>query len=79
MMTNLMQKHWEWQEDKRPKTRHGSVKRPAMYLTGMDIKTAFYVTRPKHIARVVEDHNVLTSVVAALVREMAGLEGLAMF
>ena len=79
MMTILMQKHCEWQEDRRPKTRHGSVKRPAMYLACMDIKTAFYVTRPKHIARVVEDHNVLTSVVAAFLREMTGLEGLTMF
>ena len=26
MMTNLLQKHWEWREDRRPMTRHGSVK-----------------------------------------------------
>ena len=38
MMTQLLQKHWEWQEDRRPMVRHGSVKRTTVYLASMDIK-----------------------------------------
>ena len=41
--------------------------RPTMYLASMDIKTAFDVARPKHI-------NKYGWVVAALLREMAGVE-----
>ena len=74
-MTNLVQKHWEWQEDRRPMMRHGSVKRPTMYLANMDIKTAFDVARPKHIERMIEDHDVHGWIIAALLRQMAGLEG----
>ena len=44
-----------------------------MYLASMDIKTAFDVARPKHIARIMEDHNVRGWIIAALSREMAGL------
>ena len=29
-MTNLLQKHWEWQENRRPMLRHGSVVRLTM-------------------------------------------------
>ena len=32
MMAQLLQKHWEWREDRRPMMRHGSVIRPTMYL-----------------------------------------------
>ena len=50
-----------------------------MYLASMDIKTAFDVARPKHFARIMEDHNVHGWIIAALLREMAGLEGHATF
>ena len=32
MVTILLQKHWVWQEDRRPTLKHGSVQRPTMYL-----------------------------------------------
>ena len=51
MMTQSLQKHWEWQEDRRPMMRNGSVTRPAMYLASMDMKTVFDVARPKHTAK----------------------------
>ena len=59
--------------------RHGSVIRRTMYLESMDIKTAFDVARPEHIAKIMDDHDVHGWIIAALLREMAGLEGLAMF
>ena len=49
MMTQLLQKHRELQEGRRPMMRHGNVIRPTMYLASMDIKTSFVVARPKHI------------------------------
>ena len=65
VMTQLLQKHWEWQ--------------PTMYLAGMDIETAFDVARPKRIAKIVGDHDVHGWMIAALLREIAGLEGQATF
>ena len=41
LMNKLPQKHPEWQEDRHPMLRHGSVVRPTMYLASMDIQTAF--------------------------------------
>ena len=58
--------------------KHGSVIRPTMYLASMDIKTDFDVARPKHIARIMEGHTVHGWIIAALLSETAGLEGLAM-
>ena len=55
--------------------RHGSVIRPTMYLASMDTETAFDVARPKHIAKIMGDHDVHGWIVAASLREMAGLEG----
>ena len=38
--------------------RHGSVQCPTMYPASMDIKTAFDVARPRHIGKIMEDHDV---------------------
>ena len=74
-MTQLLQKHSAWQEDRRPMMWHGSVMRPTLYLASMDIKTAFNVARPKHIAKIMKIHDVHEWIIAALLLEMAGLEG----
>ena len=79
MMKKLRQKHREWQEDRRPMIKHGSVMRPTVCLASTDIKTAFDVARRKHIPRIVEGHTAHGWMIAALLREMAGLEGLALF
>ena len=46
-----------------------------MYLASMDIKTAFDEARPRHVAKIMGTHGWL---IAALLREMSGLEGEAM-
>ena len=74
MMTNLLQKHWEWREDRRPMIKHGVVKRPTMYLASLDIKTAFDVARQKGIARIMEDHNVHGWIIAALLLRQGSVE-----
>ena len=57
LTTNLLQKHWEWQEERNPVMKHGTVVRPTMFLVSLDIKTAFDEAKPKHVARILDDHN----------------------
>ena len=63
MMVNLLQKHREWQKNRLVMLKHDSVKRPSMYLTIKEIKTAFDETRPRHVAQTqegtLEGHNTL--------------------
>ena len=51
LMTQLLQKHGRWQEDRRKDVWHGSEKNSSMYVVGTDIMAAFDVARPKHIAK----------------------------
>ena len=39
--TSLLQKQWDWQEERNPMMKHGTVARPTMYMASLDIKTAF--------------------------------------
>ena len=57
----------------------GQLVRPTMYVAGMDIKTAFDEARPWHFGLNVEDHKTHGRIISALLREMADLEGHAMF
>ena len=58
--------------------RHGSVVRRTMFLASLDIKTAFDEARPRHVANNVERHDQHGWLIAAILREMSGLEGKAM-
>ena len=73
MVTNLLQKHWEWKEEKNPVMKHGTVVKPTMYLASLDIKTAFDEAEPKHAAKIMDNHNTHRWLIAALLREMSGL------
>ena len=59
--------------------RHGTVVRPTMLLASLDIKTAFDEAKPKHVARILADHNTHGWLIAALSREMSRLSGTASF
>ena len=50
VMTKLLQKHWEWQKDRKKDTWQRSQKRATMYIASLHIETAFDVARPKLIA-----------------------------
>ena len=78
-MTNVIQKHWEWQEDRNPVMKHGTVVRPTLYCASLEIKTAFDEARPKHVAKIMDSHNTHGRIIAAFLREMSGLSGKAMF
>ena len=47
---------------------------PTLYLVSIDIKTPYDVVRPKHVAKIMEDHVDHGRILAALLCEMAGLE-----
>ena len=79
IVTNLIQKHWEWQEERNPVMKHQTVVRPTMYMASLDIKTAFDEAKPKHVAKIMDSHNTHGWIIAALLREMSGLSGKAMF
>ena len=50
-----------------------------MFLTSLDIKTAFDEAKPKHVAPILDSHNTHGWLIAALLREMSGLDCKAMF
>ena len=50
-----------------------------MYLANLDIKTAFDDAEPKHVAQIMDSINTHGWLMAALLREMLGLDGKAMF
>ena len=68
MMTNLLQKHLERQDEGNPVLRHRSVGRPTMHL-----KTAFDEAKPKHVAQILDYHDTHGWLVAALLCKMSGL------
>ena len=57
LTTNLLQKHWECQEERDPVMEHGTVVRPTMYMASLDPRTVFGEAKPKHEARILVDHN----------------------
>ena len=59
--------------------KHGTVVRPTMFLASLDIETAFDEAKPKHVARILDDHNTHGWLIAALSREMSRLSGTASF
>ena len=54
--------------------KHGSVIRPTLYMASLDVKIAFDEARPRHVAQIMEDHNIPGWIIAALLREMAWSE-----
>ena len=74
-LTQLVQKHWEWQEYRRKVVWHCSEVRPTMYFASVDINTACNVARPKRIAKHMEGGRRGTRwITAALLCELTGLE-----
>ena len=66
MMTQLVQKHWEWQKYNRKNFWHGSERTPTMYEASINIKTAFDVAKPKRIAEIVGGQDAHGRITAAL-------------
>ena len=77
LATNPLQKHWEGKK-RNPVMKHDTVVRPTMYMASLDSKTAFDEAKPKHVAKkILDSHNTHGWLIAALLREMSGLSGMA--
>ena len=55
LLTNLLQKHWEWQENRRKDLEPGKFKYKTMYMASLDVKTAFDVAKPSVVSKIFSD------------------------
>ena len=79
MMTHLLQKHLGVAREQKINDEAGQCDTTHNVFGKHGDQDAFVVARPKHIVRIMEDHNVHGWIIVALLREMAGLEGQATF
>ena len=69
-MSNLLQKHWEWQENRREDLEHGKFKYKTMCMANLDVKTAFDVANPSVVSKIRPLIGTHGHVVAVLLAEM---------
>ena len=79
LSTDLLQKHWEWQANRRKDWEPGQFKYKTMYMASLDVKTAFDVARPSVVSKILSLIGTHGHVVAALLAEMQNVRGLACF
>ena len=44
-LTNILQRHWEWQEDRRTDLQPGFFRYNTAFMSSLDVKTAFDVAK----------------------------------
>ena len=79
LLTNLQQKHWKWQENRRKDWGPGKFRYKTMYMASLDVKTAFDVARPSVVSKILSIIGTHGHVVAALLAEMHNVKGSACF
>ena len=78
-LKNVMQKHWEWQEDRRTDLQPGFHKHNTAFMASLDVKTAFDVAKPSVVSRILTMTGVHGHLTAALLAEMQYVRGWACF
>ena len=79
LLTNILQRHWEWQEDRRTDLEPGFYRYRTAFLASLDVKTAFEVIKPSVESRNLSLSGVHGHVAAALLAEMQDVQGSACF
>ena len=79
LVTNVFQRHWEWQEDRRTDLQQGLCRYNTAFMTTLDVKTAFDVAKPAAASRILTLTRVHGHVAAALLAEMQDVRGSACF
>ena len=79
LLTNLLQKHWEWQENRRKDLEPRTFKYKTMYMASLDVKTAFDVAKPSVVSKILSLIGTHGHVVAALLAQMQVVKGSACF
>ena len=52
LVTNIFQRHWEWQEDRRVDLQPGRFRYNTAFMASLDVKTAFDVARPAVVSKI---------------------------
>ena len=79
LVTNIIQRHWEWQEDRRVDLQPGRFRYNTALMASLDVKTAFDVAKPSVVSRILTLTGVHGRLTAALLAEMQDTRGSACF
>ena len=79
MVTGVLQRHWEWQEDRRTDLQSGLYGYNTAFMASLDVNTAFDVATPAVVSRILTLTGVHGHLTAALLAEMQDVQGLACF
>ena len=79
LLTNLLQKHGEWLQDRRLDWEPRKYRYNTLYIASLDVKTAFDVARPAVVSKILTLIGTHGHVVAAILAEMQDLKGSASF
>ena len=72
LVTNIFQRHWEWQEDRRVDLQLGRYRYNTAFMDSLDVKTAFDVAKPPVVSKIL-------TLTVALLAEMQDVRGSASF
>ena len=51
LVTNIFQRHWEWQEDRRTDLQLGLCRYKTAFMASLDVKTASGVAKPSVVSQ----------------------------
>ena len=51
LVTNIFQRHWEWQEDRRTDLQPGLYRYKTAFMASLDVKTASDVAKPSVVSQ----------------------------
>ena len=79
LVTNIFQRHWEWQEDRRTNLQPGLYRYNMAFMTSSDVKTALDVAKPSVVSKNLTLTEVHGHPTAALLAEMQDVRRSACF
>ena len=75
LITNIFQRHWEWQEDRRVDLQPGRYRYKTAFRASLDVNTAFDVAKPSVVSKILTLMSVHGHLTAALLAEMQDVRG----
>ena len=70
LVTNIFQRHWEWQEDRRVDLQPGRFRYNTAFMANLDVKNAFDVAKPSVVSKILTLTGAHGHLTAALLAEM---------
>ena len=75
LITNMLQRHWEWQKDRRTDLQPEIYRYITPFVASLDVKTAFDVAKPSVVSKILTLTGVHGHLTAALLTEMQDVQG----